>query len=155
MPTTGDLAGTSVPFTLSLTESIGILRRRRFFGHVRDDAARGGQPERGSVKGVRRRREVEFRKTMPACYVPSPDGSLVTLRKHLHDQGFTELPEVMPPHWIDYRGELTDDGQAMRGTWIISRNLVHSDQGWLDIGGDGASAGTWTAQRRSPQPSAI
>jgi hypothetical protein len=56
-------AGKSVPFTMSLTESwMG-----RVVGYVRDDASKGGQPERGKIHGGRRGHMLEFVKTMPTA----------------------------------------------------------------------------------------
>ena len=64
------IAGTSVPFVLSLTESW----LARFRGYVRDDASRGGQPERGRIAGTRHSASLTFQKTMPVGYVAGDDG---------------------------------------------------------------------------------
>jgi hypothetical protein len=137
-------AGQSVPFTLSLTESSGIgslLGKHRVLGYVRDDATRGGMPERGTIHGQRRGSRVRFRKTMPNHYVQDERGRLVDLREFARAEHGVELPDGLPPHHIDYEGTLGDDGETMQGTWSIR-------------GGEGGT-GTWTARRRSPLPNEV
>jgi hypothetical protein len=142
-----DLAGQRVPFVLSLTESW----RYRLSGYVRDDAARGGQPERGRITGVRRGAAVAFVKTMPVGYVTDGDGTRVEVAAWLRRTFGIETPDL-PPHRIHYAGELTPDGQTLAGTWVIRPTVVaEGSAGAQCIGGDG----TWTARRTSDRPSTV
>lgn len=136
------VAGRSVPFTMSLTESW----LARFAGYVRDDAERGGQPERGRVRGRRRGRAVRFRKIFPVGYVFDDNGDMVELREYLrrHD---AEPAGELPPHCIDYRGEFGADGETMRGEWRI---VIAGEETATDGG-----TGSWHARRTSFDPSAV
>lgn len=136
-PLYGPLASRAVPFTMSLTETWP----RRIAGYVRDDATKGGMPERGRVLGRRRGTSIEFEKTMPNHYVMRPDGTLVSLSEAAAEQG-VELPARMPPHRIRYEGTLSADGQQITGTWRIPMP-----------GGSGEHGrGTWSARRTSELP---
>lgn len=141
------LAGKSVPFTLSLTESW----LRKIQGYVRDDATKGGMPERGRIAGKRDGAELTFVKTMPIGYVKDADGTLRDPREVLRrDQGF-ELPKL-PPHRIEYRGTMAADGQSAAGRWVILPASIETSQGvWQSTGGEG----TWTARRIADLPSAV
>lgn len=138
-------AGKSVPFTMSLTEAL----RRLIAGYVRDDASRGGQPERGRISGRRRGRAVEFVKSYPVGYVVDDDGNQTQTRRELAEQEGHELGEL-PPHRIRYRGTLDDGGDALRGEWQI----LPWRSGDFESDPDGES-GTWTARRTSYEPSEV
>ena len=143
------IAGKSVPFTLSLTENwLGKVS-----GYVRDDASKGGQPERGRVLGARKKRELRFVKSMPKGYVTNPDGTLVDFRSAMTEQGI-DLPAELPPHRIGYSGTIGDDGETITGEWTILPFEFETDEGeQLEFGGEGQ--GTWTAKRTSYEPSAV
>jgi hypothetical protein len=142
-----DFAGQSVPFTMSLTESW----LRRITGYVRDDASKGGQPERGRILGTRRGTTIAFVKTMPVGYVTDPDGKMVETRSWLKRAfGIENVPES--PHCIEYVGELAGDGQSVRGQWRIRPRVVaEDDQGAHVFGGNG----TWSARRIADLPSEV
>lgn len=141
-----DIAGKSVPFTMSLTESwLG-----RVLGYVRDDATQGGQPERGKIRGSRRRLTLEFVKSMPTGYVFDPDGKLEPRSSWLKRAfGIDEDPDE--PHRIHYIGRLSADGGSVRGEWVIRRGQLDTEQGVIEFGG----AGTWSARRTSDLPSEV
>jgi len=142
------VAGSSVPFTMSITESwLG-----KVVGYVRDDAARGGQPERGHIMGKRRRQSLEFLKVMPKSYVSDAEGRPVDLRQAMQAQHGIELPAELPPHRIVYSGTLSDDGQSVAGDWLILQWSTQVEQGTFV---SGIGNGTWTARRVSDQPSAV
>lgn len=140
------LAGTSVPFALSLTHSwLG-----RVTGYVRDDAAKGGMPERGRIVGKTRGTRFEFVKTMPVSYVADESGTMVEKRSWLRRFGIEA--QSVAPHRIRYVGELTADGQSVQGQWTIRLEVVaRTTEGPHAIGGDG----TWTARRVSDLPSEV
>ncbi|MCA8974224.1 MAG: hypothetical protein KDC98_05850 [Planctomycetes bacterium] len=140
------LAATSVPFTMSLTESW----RLRVVGYVRDDASRGGQPERGRIVGQRKGRQLEFLKTMPKGYVTDADGNMVEQRQFLEEEFGIALPDGMPPHRIHYAGTLDEHGQSVAGTWRIVPWGRTADGREL-----GSGNGSWSARRMSDQPSAV
>ena len=136
-------AGQSVPFTMSLTESW----LRRVIGYVRDDASRGGQPERGRVGGRRRGDRFEFVKTMPVGYQMTEDGPVET-RQYLERELEIELPDELPPHRVHYAGTLDPDRQCLAGEWVILPWQIGDRAG-------GGGRGTWTARRTSDQPSEV
>lgn len=138
-PDYGAIAGKAVPFTMSLTDSW----LRGVAGYVRDDASRGGMPERGRIRGLRRRAVVRFVKTMPNGYLAGADGKLVSSPEAAAQQG-GKLPEVRPPHRILYEGRLAADADHLAGTWRIPGPGAH------DIG-----TGTWSARRVAHEPSAV
>lgn len=142
------IAGMSVPFTLSLTETwIGKVS-----GYVRDDATKGGMPERGRILGKRRQLELEFVKTMPNHHMMRPDRSLGDLRAQLKQDHGVELPAELPPHRIHYRGVLSDDGMSLAGQWRIVPWRVELAQGTAEFG---QGQGTWTAKRTSELASSV
>jgi len=144
----GGIAGMSVPFTLSLTETwLGKVS-----GYVRDDATRGGMPERGRILGKRRKLEFEFVKTMPNHYTTSPDRQLVDLRLQLRQDHGLELPAELPPHRIHYRGAIHADGMSITGEWRIVPWRVELAQGAAEMG---QGQGTWTAKRTSDLASSV
>lgn len=141
------IAGKSVPFVLSLTESW----MRRIAGYVRDDASKGGMPERGRIAGSRRAATITFVKTMPIGYVMDADGKPLDPRVALRRDHGIEVPEL-PPHRIHYSGTLAQDGQSIAGSWVIRQTTIETDQGVLEsAGGDG----TWTARRVSDLPAEV
>lgn len=143
-----DFAGKSVPFTMSLTESW----LRRITGYVRDDASKGGQPERGRILGTRRGTTIAFLKTMPVGYVTGPDGEMVETRSWLQRAfGIENAPES--PHCIEYVGELSGDGQSVRGQWRIRPRVVAEDDKGAQLFGGGN--GTWSARRVADLPSEV
>ncbi len=150
----GDLAGARVPFALSLTESgaAALVGFGRITGYVRDDASKGGMPERGRIAGRRRRQRVRFVKAMPNHYLAQGDGTLVGLRDVVRAQHGLELPASLPPHRIAYEGELDQTGESMRGTWTILPWTAAAGGGVVHGAG---GTGTWSAQRRSPLPSEV
>jgi len=141
------LAGTSVPFVMSLTESW----LRKFAGYVRDDASKGGQPERGRIAGMRQDRVITFVKTMPTSYVSDEQGRKVEKRAWLRTMFGLENPELSP-HRIHYQGTWSPDGQHVSGTWSIRSEVVGEDgDGVHMVGGEG----TWTARRVADLPSEV
>lgn len=144
---TYDFAGKSVPFTMSLTESW----LRRIVGYVRDDASKGGQPERGRIAGTRRGTTIAFVKTMPVGYTTDADGQMIDTRSWMKRVfGIENPPES--PHRIEYVGELAGDGQSVRGQWSIRPRVVAEDeQGQHLLGG----TGTWSARRIADLPSEV
>jgi hypothetical protein len=143
----GDGSGVSVPFKVSVSESwFG-----RFAGYVRDEASRGGMPERGRVRGRRRGARIEFIKSMPIHYAWGGD-SLHNLSAYLVEVGGFESPEDLPPHMIRYVGHIAADGQSIEGAWSIVPWSV-------EIGGQrlqlGSGDGTWTAKKDSHSVSAV
>ncbi|MBX3461553.1 MAG: hypothetical protein KF830_00135 [Planctomycetes bacterium] len=128
---------------MSLTESAdhGVT------GCVRDDAARGGQPERGRIVGRRRGAAVAFVKTMPVGYVSEADGTMEEIGAWQRRTQGVEVPDL-PPHRIHYAGELAVDG-TLAGSWVIRVAGGGGDGGC--IGGEG----TWTARRVADVPSAV
>jgi hypothetical protein len=141
------IAGTSVPFMLSLTENwLGKVS-----GYVRDDASRGGMPERGRILGTRKRDELRFVKSMPNHYFTDANRKLVDLRSAWREQG-VEPPAELPPHRIGYRGTLGADGETIAGEWAILPWQVDTDEERIEFG---SGQGTWTAKRTSFEPSAV
>lgn len=140
------IAGTSVPFTMSLTE--GWLRN--VSGYVRDDASRGGQPERGRIRGRRRGRVLEFLKIMPVHHVVDETGKMVEMRSFYRDRHGLELPADLPPHRIAYRGTIDETGEAIAGEWQIVPwgRTAHGRP--VSMG-----AGTWSARRTSDLASEV
>ncbi|MCA8951920.1 MAG: hypothetical protein KDE27_20590 [Planctomycetes bacterium] len=135
------MAGMSVPFTMSLTESAPD----RIVGYVRDDSSRGGQPERGRVLGARHGKRVEFTKTMPVGYF-TIDGELVERREYIERIEQIELPPgALPPFRIAYTGEFDATGEALAGEWRIEPWGRTEDGEPLGE----ASRGTWSARRSS------
>lgn len=146
-PDYGALAGKSVPFTVSLTESW----LRKVIGYVRDDATKGGQPERGRITGTRKGADLTFVKTMPTAYVTDPDGTRIDVPSALRRDHGVELP-ALPPHRIDYTGTLAADGQTITGRWEIRPTTIETQRGtWQSPGGKG----TWTARRVSDLPTTV
>lgn len=142
------VGGSSVPFTMSITESwLGKVT-----GYVRDDATKGGMPERGHIVGKRSRQSLEFVKVMPNNYVFDVEGRLVDLRQAMQAQHGIELPAELPPHRIFYSGTLSDDGQSASGDWLI---MPWPGEDQAETFGQGLGNGTWTARRVSDQPSAV
>lgn len=142
-----NIAGKSVPFALSLTESW----LQRFSGYVRDDASKGGQPERGRIAGKRRGTTIEFVKTMPVGYVMNDEGKLEETRSWLQ-RAFGVEDRDESPHRIHYAGTLSPDGQQASGTWVIHSEVVAEDGETIHmVGGEG----TWTARRVSDLPSEV
>ncbi len=142
------LAGKSVPFTMSLTESW----LRRIVGYVRDDASKGGMPERGRILGSRRGTTIAYVKTMPIGYVTDADGKRVETRNWLQRKyGIENAASV--PHCIEYVGELADDGQSARGQWRIRPRVVAEDEQGQHVFGGGT--GTWSARRIADLPSEV
>jgi hypothetical protein len=149
--TYGDLyehiAGSSVPFTMSLTESWP----GRIAGYVRDDASKGGMPERGRIAGSRRGATLTFVKTMPVGYVSDETGQMVETRTWLSRVFGLDKPAVSP-HRIHYTGEMDAIGHSITGTWAIELQVVaEDDEGVHTVGGQG----TWTARRVSDQPNEV
>lgn len=137
------IAGKSVPFTMSLTETwLGRIK-----GYVRDDASRGGQPERGRISGRRKGRRLSFMKIMPTGYVVE-DGEFVDRREHLADALDAEELDNLPPHRIHYEGDIDDHGETVAGAW----NIVAWDDAADD---DDVARGTWSARRASYEPDAV
>ncbi|MBL8726830.1 MAG: hypothetical protein JNM25_00260 [Planctomycetes bacterium] len=143
-----DFAGKSVPFTMSLTESW----LRRIAGYVRDDASKGGMPERGRILGTRRGSTIEFVKTMPVGYVTDPDGQMVETRSWLQ-RAFGIANPPAAPHCIEYVGELAADGQSVRGQWRIRPRVVAEDEQGQHLFGGGT--GTWSARRIADLPTEV
>lgn len=142
------IAGTSVPFTMSLTDSL----LRRVAGYVRDDAAKGGQPERGRITGTRRGSTLTFVKTMPAGYVIDADGTMVEKSAWLQRVfGIDAGPPA--EHRIEYEGELSADGQTIRGRWQIRATTTIKTAEGVQMWGGGS--GTWSARRISDLPSTV
>ncbi len=135
---TDEMVNKAVPFTMSLTESW----LRNVAGYVRDDASRGGQPERGRIHGRRRGTDLVFMKLMPVHYVTF-EGKLIELRDHYAQHG-VELPEGMPPHRILYRGTVDQHGESVAGTWELQPWAIADDGESL-----GHGSGTWKARRTS------
>ena len=143
----GPIAGMSVPFSLSLTENwLGKVS-----GYVRDDASKGGMPERGRILGSRKQRELLFVKSMPNLYLTGEDRQPVDVRTVMAEQGI-EVPGELPPHRIGYRGTVGEDGETMAGEWAILPWQVVTDEGAFE---GGSGQGTWTARRTSYEPSAV
>ncbi len=143
----GNIAGKSVPFTLSLTDSwLG-----RVTGYVRDDATKGGMPERGRIAGKRKGNAIEFVKTMPVGYVTDPSEALGDKHTRLQRASGIENPRG-GPHHIHYFGEIDAAGHTMRGTWIIlgSTDATTGETAPLPRG-----EGSWTARRSSELPSEV
>jgi hypothetical protein len=141
------LAGKSVPFVLSLTESW----LQRFAGYVRDDASKGGQPERGRIAGKRSGTAIEFVKTMPVGYVTNEDNKMEEESSWLRRVFGVEQPETSP-HRILYSGELSADGQSAAGKWLIQSRMVAQDGDIQHVVG---GEGTWTARRVSDLPTEV
>jgi hypothetical protein len=142
-----EAANTSVPFRLSIDETwLG-----RIAGYVRDDASKGGMPERGRIHGRRRGRRIEFVKVMPVGYVTNDDGELMRTQDWLDQQGFEDIQAAA--HRIHYAGELDIAGQSMSGSWLIRPRELDGSMGSKVFfeGGEG----TWTARRISELPSEI
>jgi hypothetical protein len=146
-PEYGAVTGKSVPFVLSLTESWW----RRFAGYVRDDAARGGQPERGRVAGKRRGAAIQFVKTMPVGYVTNDQGKLSETTNAWLQRTFGGEQRGTSPLRIHYSGNLSVDGQSAAGQWLIKRRVVSQGGQLVRLGGEG----TWTARRISDLPTAV
>lgn len=146
-PGYGPIAGTSVPFRLSLTESL----LRSFAGYVRDDATKGGMPERGRIAGRRAGDAITFVKTMPVGYVTDDDGKPVEKRTWLKTMFGIDRSEVSP-HRIHYSGTLAADGQQMRGAWVIHSEVIAEQDDVVHCTG---GEGTWTARRISDLPSEV
>lgn len=141
------LAGSSVPFVLSLTQS----QPGQFVGYVRDDATKGGQPERGRIRGERRGNTITFVKTMPTGYVADENGSKEATAAWLRRTFGPDAPGAVP-HRILYAGTLSADGTTLSGRWQIpARSLASNDDVVHMIGGEG----TWTAHRVSDLPSEV
>ena len=137
-----------MPFRLSLTESF----LRRVVGYVRDDAQKGGQPERGRITGHRRGRTLTFVKTMPIGYLADEDGRLVDKNDWLQRTFGIEDPRG-PQHRIHYTGEFDADAQRIVGTWQIRSTVaIESEDGVHVVGG---GEGTWSARRVSDLPSEV
>jgi len=147
-PGYGSIAGMSVPFTMSLTESW----LRKVSGYVRDDARHGGMPERGRILGDRSKAQLEFTKTMPKSYQMDGNKHLVDLREVVQRDHGVELPAELPPHRIRYTGALAEDGMSIAGQWQILPWSVSTGTG--QVGGAGGR-GTWTAKRVADQPSEV
>lgn len=141
------MAGKSVPFVLSLTHSWPD----RIVGYVRDDAAKGGMPERGRIAGKTSGAKIEFVKTMPVSYVTDESGNVVERKAWLRREFGIENASV-GPHQIHYAGTLDPDGQTMRGSWIIR---LRTNAATGDLVGAVGGEGTWTARRVSDLPSEV
>ena len=141
------LAGKRVPFVLSLTESW----LQRFAGYVRDDASKGGQPERGRIAGKRRGAAIEFVKTMPVGYVFDDEGRMEEKSSWVRRVFGVEQPDASP-HRIHYSGDLSADGQSVAGKWQIQSRVIARDGGVAHVFG---GEGTWTARRVSDSPSEV
>ena len=142
------IAGMSVPFTMSLTES-GL---RKVIGYVRDDATKGGMPERGRILGSKRGKQLEFIKSMPHSYQMDGDRRLVDLRDAVQSEHGIKLPTELPLHRIRYVGSFAADGLSIAGQWNILPWSVSTGSG--QVGGAGGR-GTWTAKRVADQPSEV
>jgi hypothetical protein len=142
-----DQEGESVPFRMSL--SAGWFGR--FAGYVRDDASKGGMPERGKIAGSRKRSRITFVKSMPTVYLVY-DGVLVDLREWIEREHGLTLPRDLPPHRIRYRGSFSSDDLSVTGTWTILPFRAVIDEGVIQFGvGDG----TWSARWVSAQASTV
>lgn len=141
------IVGKSVPFTMSLTESW----MSRVVGYVRDDATKGGQPERGKIHGGRRGLTLEFVKTMPTAYMADPDGSQKETRSSWLKRTYGIEEDPTAPHRIHYVGRLSADGHSVHGEWLIRQRQVQTDQGMVELAG----TGTWSARRIADLPSEV
>lgn len=140
-------AGKSVPFTMSLTESwLGNV-----VGYVRDDASKGGMPERGRIAGTRKAAAISFVKTMPIHYVSDDSGNPIQTKEWLRREHGIENANV-PPHQIHYAGDLDADGLTMHGRWIIRGRMGTPTGETIDVN---VGEGTWTARRISDLPSEV
>ncbi len=123
-----------VPFTLVLKQGwFG-----RFTGSVTDDATRG-MPGTGIIDGYFSYPRIEFYKKMPASYVATPDGRMISLRDFLIEHGH-ECDNEIPHRPIFYQGEFSDSCHA-QCIWII-------EAGRLPVGDGRAlkmseTKGTW------------
>jgi hypothetical protein len=102
----------SAAFTLRLKQ--GWLSH--FTGAVTEDAP-PGMPGTGTIDGYFSPPAIEFTKQMPVGYVIKEDGTRITLREHLIENGHAcqhELPS--PP--ILYLGSFLD-ANRVQGTWVM------------------------------------
>jgi hypothetical protein len=139
--------GVSVPFRMSLSEGwFG-----RFAGYVRDDASKGGMPERGNIAGRRKRSRMTFVKSMPNMYLVYK-GGLVDLREWIEREHGLTVSRELPPHRIRYSGTFSSDDLSLTGTWAIVRYRAVIDEGVIEFG---VGNGTWTARQVSDQASTV
>ena len=92
-----------------------------FTGSVTEDAP-PGTPGTGTIDGYFSHPTIEFTKQMPMGYVIKEDGTRITLREHLIENGYAcqhELPS--PP--ILYLGTFLG-ANRVQGTWVMQPLLI-------------------------------
>lgn len=129
--------GKIVPFTLALKQ--GWLGH--FTGSVTEDVP-PGIPGVGSIDGYFGWPTIEFTKQMPVGYLARPDGSLVTIRESIIEQGHA-CEQQLPSSPISYKGTFVD-ANRMQGIWVLEPRHISLPDGWgIDIPW---TTGLWCAE---------
>ncbi|MDR3623123.1 MAG: hypothetical protein P4L85_27470 [Paludisphaera borealis] len=129
-----------VPFQMSLTEGwFG-----RFRGKVQDDAARGGIPEKGRIRGRIRGDRISFLKRMPIYHVAGG----ATMAEHILEHYRVDVRRDLRHPPIRYVGQYDFVEDRATGRWSISpyKSLFWGHGRLLCIRSE-TTTGTWEIRR--------
>ena len=143
----GPTAGTSIEFTMSVTQ---LAKQSAIRGYVRD--GEGGIAERGRIAGRSTQRTIDFVKTMPVDYLTDGAGNNREISETI-EQELGIRVTGLSAHRIRYRGQISESGETMTGTWEVLPLAVETAEGSMQFPASGT--GTWQATRVSPKPSAV
>jgi hypothetical protein len=138
-PTEGVTNVVPVSFTLTLQQGwFG-----RFAGTVTEEGP-GAMPGTGKIKGHYSFPRIDFRKSMPVCYLMTPDGGSVTFREWVTSQGYKCTRDIAHA-LIRYSGKFVNTSRA-EGTWIGAAHQLACDEAAFDFP---QITGSWHAEKVS------
>ena len=107
------LAGQVVGFTVELKQGwLGMIS-----GTIQDDP-RTGIPEAGTVRGRVKGTTMQFTKQLPVLRLIHETSALSLEKWAERHKVVMDTEKAHPP--IRHQGEISDDGQEVRGTWLLT-----------------------------------